>query len=127
MAAGITAATAAAAGGLIQTVHGPDPRTDSDAIAALAAHPPQHVIGVGPDFGPASRLAARVAAAVTGVQLPGGGQLMFPGRRLVALYGKPYDSGLGALGEQDLSDSIARAKRPRPPTPSCRRCRRTER
>jgi hypothetical protein len=48
--------------------------------------------------------------AKTGVQLPGGGQVMFPGRRLVALYGHPDTPGLGALGEQDLTASIARAK-----------------
>jgi hypothetical protein len=28
----------------------------------------------------------RVAVAATGIQLPGGGQILFPGHRLVALY-----------------------------------------
>jgi hypothetical protein len=55
------------------------------------------------------RLAYRLAVAVTGVQLPGGGQILFPGRRLVALYGHPGDPALGALGQQDLPASIARA------------------
>lgn len=36
---------------------------------------------------------------------------MFPGRRLVALYGNPYDPNLGALGQQDLPAAIARAKK----------------
>jgi hypothetical protein len=48
--------------------------------------------------------------AGTGIQLPGGGQLMFPGRTLVALYGAPGTPALGVLGEQDLAASIQRAK-----------------
>ena len=54
---------------------------------------------------------ARLAVAETGVQLPGGGQVLFPMRRLVALYGHPGTPSLGALGEQDLPASIARAKK----------------
>jgi hypothetical protein len=42
--------------------------------------------------------------------LPGGGQIFFPGRRLVALYGHPGTAALGVLGAQDLPASIARAK-----------------
>jgi hypothetical protein len=37
--------------------------------------------------------------------------LLFPGRRLVALYGHPETPGLGVLGQQDLTASMARAKR----------------
>ena len=55
-------------------------------------------------------VAARVAVASTGTQLPGGGQIFFPGRRLVALYGHPGGAALGVLGAQDLPASIARAK-----------------
>jgi hypothetical protein len=44
------------------------------------------------------------------VQLPGGGQVLFPMRRIVALYGHPGTPALGALGEQDLTASIARAR-----------------
>jgi hypothetical protein len=36
---------------------------------------------------------------------------MFPGRRLVALYGHPGTPALGVLGQQDLAASIARARR----------------
>ncbi|MFP5022758.1 hypothetical protein [Pseudonocardia phyllosphaerae] len=43
-------------------------------------------------------------------QLPGGGTTLFPGRRMVALYGHPNTPGLGVLGEQDVDKSIARAK-----------------
>ena len=43
------------------------------------------------------------------VELPGGGRVMFPGRRLVALYGHPQIRGLGVLGKHDLAGSIALA------------------
>jgi hypothetical protein len=68
------------------------------------------VIGIGQQFGRAVTLRERVSAAVTGVQLPGGGQLVFPGRRLVALYGHPGTPALGVLGQQDLPASVARAR-----------------
>ena len=45
----------------------------------------------------------------SGTDLPGGGRVLFPGRRLVALYGHPNIRGLGVLGEQDLPGGIARA------------------
>ena len=69
------------------------------------------MIAAGVEFGPAGLLAARVATAATGVQLPGGGQVVLPGRRLVAMYGHPGTPALGVLGEQPLPQAIARAKR----------------
>jgi hypothetical protein len=103
-------ATAQAAGAAIVDVTGTDPRADPAAITALARLRPAAVVAVGAQFGSAGRLASRIAVAETGRQLPGGGQVMFPGRRLVALYGHPGTPGLGVLGEQDLSASIARAR-----------------
>ncbi len=44
-------------------------------------------------------------------ELPGGGRVLFPGRRLVALYGHPGTAALGVLGAQDLPGSIARAQK----------------
>jgi hypothetical protein len=104
-------ATARAAGAAVVPVRGSDPRADPAAIAALAKAPPDHVVGAGTGFGSAERLAARVAVAATGRQLPGGGQVVLPGRRLVALYGHPGTPGLGVLGEQPVDAAIARAKR----------------
>jgi hypothetical protein len=103
-------ATAQAAGAAVVEVTGTDPRADPAAIRALARLRPAAVVAVGAQFGSAGRLASRIAVAETGRQLPGGGQVMFPGRRLVALYGHPGTPGLGVLGEQDLSASIARAR-----------------
>jgi len=104
------AATARTAGATVVPVAGADPRADPAAITALAQQRPDHVVAVGAGFGPVDRLAARVATAATGVQLPGGGQVFFPDRRLVALYGHPGTGSLGALGQQDLPASIARAR-----------------
>jgi hypothetical protein len=103
--------TARVAGAQVIAVRGNDPRADPAAIRALAAARPQRVLAVGAGFGPAARLAPRVAVAETGVQLPGGGQVMFPMRLLVALYGNPGTPALGVLGHQGLQASIARARR----------------
>ncbi len=102
--------TAGVAGARIVDVDGYDPRADPTAIEALAALRPREVVALGAGFGPAGRLASRVAVAETGTQLPGGGQVLFPGHRLVALYGHPGAPSLGALGEQDLPASITRAQ-----------------
>jgi hypothetical protein len=104
-------ATAHAAGVRVITVRSYDPGADPAAIAALSAARPQQVLAIGAGFGPVQRLAYRAAVAVTGVQLPGGGQVLFPMHRLVALYGHPGDPALGALGQQDLPASIARARK----------------
>ena len=102
--------TARVAGAQVITVRGDDPRADPAAIAALSAARPRQVLAVGAGFGPAGLLASRIAVAQTGVQLPGGGQILFPLRRLVALYGYPGAPALGALGEQGLQASIVRAR-----------------
>jgi hypothetical protein len=102
--------TARAAGAQVIDVSGDNPGTDPAAIRALAAANPVQVVAIGAAFGPDRQLAGRVAVAETGVQLPGGGQVLFPMRRIVALYGNPTTPALGALGEQDLPASIARAR-----------------
>ena len=92
-------------------VSGDDPQADPAAIAALAAARPRQVVAIGAGFGSAGQLASRVAVAETGRQLPGGGQVLFPFHRLVALYGHPGTPSLGALGQQGLRASIERARR----------------
>ncbi|HXW45961.1 MAG TPA: hypothetical protein VEL03_14295 [Streptosporangiaceae bacterium] len=111
-AAALTAATttAQAAGAKIVALTGYDPRADPAAITALAASKPRYILALGAGFGTTWSLADKVAVAETGVQLPGGGEILFPGHRLVAMYGHPGTPGLGALGEQGLSASIARVR-----------------
>ena len=104
------AATAKVAGVPVVAVRGDDPRADPAAITALSAAQPRQVLAIGAGFGPVSQLASRIAVAQTGVELPGGGQVMFPMRRLVALYGNPGTPALGVLGQQDLQASIMRAR-----------------
>lgn len=48
--------------------------------------------------------------ALPAYRFPGGGRVLFPGHRLVALYGTPDTPALGALGEQDAGASVARVK-----------------
>jgi hypothetical protein len=110
--AGLAAvATARASGARVVAVAGTDPRTDRDAIAALAGAPlPDRVVAFGAGFGPADRLRRRLEVAATGVELPGGGQVVFPGRRMVALYGHPGAPVLGVLGEQAADAAVTRAQ-----------------
>jgi hypothetical protein len=60
-------------------------------------------------------VAQHATVAATGVQLPGGGQLIFGSgdeatRRYVGMYGNPTTGALGVLGEQPVDESVARAK-----------------
>jgi hypothetical protein len=103
-------ATARAAGARVVPVRGGDPRADAEAAEALRADPPGTVLALGEHFGPAERLRTRLAVATGGTRLPGGGQVVFPGRRFVCLYGHPGTPSLGVLGEQDVTASVARAK-----------------
>jgi hypothetical protein len=105
------AATARATGARMVLMANPDPRVDNKVIASLADQSTERVLALGSAFGPAERLRRRVDTAATGVLLPGGGQVVFPGRRMIALYGHPGSSVLGSMGEQPLAAAIARAKK----------------
>lgn len=108
-------ATLRAFGVDVLDVPGGDPRASATTVRALAGAAPGAVLAFGESFGAPERLAARVATARTGVELPGGGQLVFPavpglpGKRYVALYGTPGTPALGVLGEQDFPATVARA------------------
>ncbi len=52
----------------------------------------------------------QLAVVRKGLEIPGGGQLMFPGRRMVALYGSPGFPSLGVLGEQGPVEAIERVR-----------------
>lgn len=93
-----TAGTTAPVAPTETTLLGP-PTVVSGASAAGSVTAPTDGLGPSPS--------TSVAAAEGG--LPGGGRVWFPGHRLVALYGHPDIAGLGALGEQDLPASVARA------------------
>jgi hypothetical protein len=105
-------ATARAAGVPVLLTGGTaDVRSSAAAVAGLARARPTTVVALGAAFAGEHGLGWQLATAATGRQLPGGGQLVFPGRTLVALYGTPGTAALGVLGEQDVSASIERARR----------------
>jgi hypothetical protein len=105
-------ATAESAGIAVVGMNGNDPRADPLAATALAGLAPTQLVAIGAagTAAPADSIAGLVATATAGTQLPGGGQLLFPGRRLVALYGHPGDKTLGVLGEQSVEASVDRAR-----------------
>ncbi|TKJ33941.1 hypothetical protein [Blastococcus sp. CCUG 61487] len=104
-------ATARAAGARVVVLDGTtDPRGSEAARTALADDATESVVALGADLAAEDGLDWKLATAGTGVELPGGGQLMFPGRFLVALYGHPGTGALGVLGEQPLEQAIQRAR-----------------
>ncbi|RBY84946.1 hypothetical protein [Blastococcus sp. TF02A-30] len=103
-------ATARAAGARVQLVGADtDPRASAE-VVELLADDPESVLALGAGFGAEPGLDWKVETAATGAQLPGGGQLLFPGRMLVALYGHPGTGALGVLGEQPVEAAIQRAR-----------------
>ncbi|WP_245159058.1 hypothetical protein [Blastococcus sp. TF02A-35] len=104
-------ATARAAGARVVLTGGAtDPRASDDVVTALSEAPSPSVVALGAGFAAEDGLDWKTATALKGDQLPGGGQLLFPGRLIVALYGHPGTSSLGLLGEQDLPGAIDRAR-----------------
>ncbi|RZU30785.1 hypothetical protein [Blastococcus saxobsidens] len=105
-------ATARAAGARVLLTGGAtDPRASEDVVTALGDLPEDAaVVALGAGFAAEEGLDWKTATAATGDQLPGGGQLVFPGRLLVALYGHPGTGALGVMGEQPLDQAIARAQ-----------------
>lgn len=87
-----------------------DPRSDA-VVAAVRGDAAPRLVVVGDHEGiPEKHLAAAARMATKAPELPGGGVLPFPGRRMIALYGHPGVAGLGLLGEQDLDAAIERAE-----------------
>ncbi|WP_144715724.1 hypothetical protein [Curtobacterium pusillum] len=105
-------ATAGAAGARVVTMRDgvTDPAAAPDVVTALhqrAGHP---TVLVGAAFRSLGDPGWVVRAAQDGWQLPDGGQRPFDGHRYVALYGAPGAPALGALGEQDPTATVARAR-----------------
>ncbi|WP_197718456.1 hypothetical protein [Trueperella bialowiezensis] len=97
--------TAVAAGASVQ-LSPADPRSSSAVIEAVAGA--DGVVGLFAEDNP--DLSWQLATAHTGIQLPGGGQRVFDGKRYVALYGSPHTTTLGVLGEQGVAETVARAE-----------------
>ncbi|MDH5616928.1 MAG: hypothetical protein OEY62_10360, partial [Acidimicrobiia bacterium] len=52
----------------------------------------------------------QIGALLADNELPGGGLILFPGRRIVALYGNPTTPALGVMGEQGPDEAAERAR-----------------
>ncbi|WP_314034181.1 hypothetical protein [Dietzia sp. CH92] len=101
-------ATAVAAGAEVSHLRAPDPRVDGGSVEAVRGA--DAVYGLGPGWGSQEEFDDRVEKARTVPELPGGGQLVFPGRRFVAAYGSPITPVLGILGEQGPAESVERVR-----------------
>jgi hypothetical protein len=102
--------SAQASGARVAVVPGGDPRRAPSTAYPAGAPDAAHVLALGTGFGTPEVLARRLAVAATGVELPGGGQVLFPGRRIVALYGHPGTPAMGVLGEQGVEAAVRRAQ-----------------
>lgn len=105
-AAAVARASVEAASGTVVDVPAADPRATSDTVAAAQAAEGDGVLALGEAFGDAEVVESRMATARTAPELPGGGQLAFPGRRMIAAYGSPGVPSMGVLGEQDLDEAV---------------------
>lgn len=103
-----------AAGGVVADIPGGDPRASSETVAAakdaVGEDPATGVLILGENFGAVDQVTAILSAAATVPELPGGGQIVFPHRRMIAVYGSPGVPSLGILGEQDLPATIERVR-----------------
>ncbi|MBM7368371.1 hypothetical protein [Gordonia hydrophobica] len=104
-------ATAKASGAATVAMPAPDPRVSGEAIRLLKERPDAPVRVFGAGFGDRAQVMRRIELARTVPELPGGGQVMFPGRRVIALYGSPGAPELGPVGRQSIPASIARVKK----------------
>ncbi len=103
-------ATARAAGIEVQWLPIGDARATSESIKAARDGRP--LIGLGDAFGGGEKFAksAELASDDKIEELPGGGQLVFPGRHMIATYGHPGAPVLGVMGEETPEEAVAHAK-----------------
>lgn len=81
--------------------------TDPSLLADVRASPARALFVAG-GFDPLT-IEWQSAALLNAPELPGGGLTLFPGRRLVGLYGNPTTTALGVLGEQNPQAAVLRA------------------
>jgi hypothetical protein len=101
------AATAAARDETLLPIDGRDLRAGRDRTERLADADPTRTVLVGDVTDHAEW---QLPTLLEGPRLPTGGLTLFEHERIVALYGTPSSTVLGALGEQDLDATVARAR-----------------
>ncbi|WP_052462347.1 hypothetical protein [Nigerium massiliense] len=103
-------ATLAAAGAEVTKLKSGNPGESKESVAKAKADTAP-VLAVGSAFGTADKLNSRLETARTVPELPGGGVVPFPGRRMIALYGHPETPALGMMGEQSPEKAVERVKK----------------
>jgi hypothetical protein len=105
--AAAAAATAAGRGETLLPIDGRDLRAGRARTARLLDADPARTVLVGDVTEHADW---QLPTLLEGPRLPTGGLKLFESERVVALYGTPTSTALGALGEQDLDAAVARAR-----------------
>ncbi|MFH2072822.1 MAG: hypothetical protein ABIJ75_08245, partial [Actinomycetota bacterium] len=105
----LAAAVAAASNGKMVVVDGEDLRRLAPVANALRQSPkdPDTVYLLGEITGEADW---QLDVLLRGPEVPGGGFLMVPDKRMVALYGNPLTTSLGPLGDQGPQESVERLR-----------------
>ncbi len=80
----------------------PDPRVTRESMDQVQG---KQAVALGHQFGSSEYFRGAVDMAANG-ELPGGGGLVFPGRRMVAVYGHPSGPALGQMGEQPPAEAM---------------------
>ncbi len=103
-------ATARAAGIQVEWLPIGDARATTESIEAARGERP--LIGLGDVFGDSGKFTETVnlAADENIAELPGGGQLVFPGRQMIATYGHPGAPVLGVMGEVGPEEAAQHAQ-----------------
>lgn len=105
-------ATARAVGHEVLWLPAGDPRATDASVSAVRDG--RSVIALGASFGDAGHLAKLTELAadeeVEELGLAGGGQLLLPGRRMVAVYGHPGVPAMGVMGEETPAEAVKDAK-----------------
>ncbi|MPV52735.1 MBL fold metallo-hydrolase [Corynebacterium sp. zg331] len=101
-------ANARAYGAQVRMMDYPDPRISEEATKMVAGLEDRPVVALGVGFGTGEQLAEKISLAQNVTEhLPGGGTMVFPGRRMIALYGHPSGGALGVMGERTPEESVA--------------------
>lgn len=107
----IDVANARAYGGEVRVMDYHDPRLDAETMEMVAGLADRPLVALGSQFGTAEELSEKIRLGETvTAELPGGGGLVFPGRRMIALYGHPSGPALGMMGEQPPAEAVARVE-----------------
>ncbi|GEM_PF-166799 len=96
-------ATARAAGAQVHVLPSADPRATKESSELVQE---RSTIALGAEFGSTDHYRSAAELAGRGEQ-PGGGELVFPGRRMIALYGHPSGGALGVLGKKSPEQAVA--------------------